>query len=222
MDAKSFIAGIAVGGLIFGVGTFFVTKHVLEEQKQNDIQAMRKHYKEKYAPKNVAVQKEDPADIVEHINKVEKEKEINEYHEITGRYDPAETISPSEDDEEDAPEEYYDDDKIDELMANQEAKEAMEYDKKFRNHEPVIISEEDYETGVPGYDSKEVSYYVDDDTYVYDDSDEIIDNPLYTFGRSIKNLKWDEDNLQLDDIFIRNFNISTDFRIAKQFCSFEM
>lgn len=220
MDVKSFIAGIAIGGLIFGTGTFFITKNICDKKNQEKIQTMRKQYKEKYAPKNIAVIKEDPSEIAERYSDEEKE----EYKKSVLRYDPAETVNPSEDDddEDDAPEEYYDDDKIDELMANQEAIEAMEYDKKFRNHEPTIISEEDFETGVPGFDNKEVSYYVDDDTYVYDDSDEVVDDPLYLFGRVIKNQKWDVDDDQTSEICIRNFNISTNFRITKNFCKYEI
>lgn len=220
MNARDFFVGLVIGVGAGAAGSYFITKDICERREQLHIQEMKKTYIEKYAPKNIAVQKDDPAKIVESYET--KAKLYSERGELIS-VDPAETEHPSDDDEDsDAPDEYYDDDYSEEVRQMKEAEKAYQYDKRHRNQQTGIISSEDYETGVPGFESKEVSYYVDDDTYVYDDSDEVVEDPIFTFGRGIKNLRWDADDSQTDDIYIRNFNINTDFKIVKNFCAYEL
>lgn len=211
---KNFILGFVIGGALSGVSTYFVTKTICEKKAQLHIENMRKEYKEKYSPKNSSIQKEDPSTIVEKYD--ELTKIYSERGDLV-KEDPAEKESPSDD----APDEYYDDDDIDQARENASAKEAYDYDKLHRTKGQRLISQDDYGQA-PGFESKEVSYYVDDDTYVYDDSDEIIDDPTFVFGSTIRNIKWDQDDSQTDDICIRNFNLGTDYKVNKNFCAYEM
>lgn len=211
---KNFIFGFVTGGALIGVPVYFITKRRTEIQAQLHIQEMRKEYERKYSPKSVAIQKEEPSKIVEKY-----EKEVLRYSDRGEaiKADPAEYESPSDD----APEEYYDDDDIDQAAARKESEEAYNYDKMHRNKGHKLISEDEYGQA-PGFDSKEVSYYVNDDTYVYDDSDEVIDDPTLPFGPLIRATKWDADDGNTDDICIRNFALSTDYKITKNFCAYEL
>lgn len=216
---KNFIFGFICGGAIVGVSTYFITKKREETKAQLHIEKMRKEYKEKYSPKAVAIKKDDPSEIVK-----EYEKETTRYSDRgeaiktspkENNVDPAELEVPSED----APDEYYED--SEEAAIKKEALEAHEYDKKHRNKGCRLISEDDFGQA-PGFDRKEISYYVDDDTYVHDESDEVIDDPAMVFGGVIKSTRWDSDDEQTDDICIRNFALGTDYKISKNFCAYEI
>ena len=200
---KHFIFGFIIGGALSGVSTYFITKNLTEKKAQLHIQNMRKEYKKMYEPKKAAVQKDDPSEIVKNY-----EEKAQLYSEDV---DPAEVESP----EDDAPDEYYGEETVE--MDN----DAYNYDKLHRNKGVRLISEDDFGQA-PGFDSHEVSYYTDDDTYVYDENDQVIDDPSQLFGSVIRGMKWDEDDKNTDDICIRNFAISTDFRITKNFAAYEM
>lgn len=210
---RNFAIGLVIGLGAGATGSYFITKDICERNEQLHIQEMRKMYEEKYKPKNVSVQKDDPADIVKGYNEAQEL-----YSGKSDNVDPAEAEVPSED----SPDEYYENEDLKEKKYREEVEKAHEYDKKHRNNVPKIISEEDFSTGVPGFESKEVSYYTDDDTYVYDDSDEVVEDPAFCFGNVIKNLHWDSDDSQTDDIHIRNFNLNCDYKIVKNFCPYEL
>lgn len=64
----------------------------------------------------------------------------------------------------------------------------------------------------PGYDFKEIYYYVGDGVVV-DDEEQFIENPDFILGNVLHDTGFDGDNTR--NIYIRNENISTDFEVMK-------
>ena len=64
----------------------------------------------------------------------------------------------------------------------------------------------------PGWDVKEIYYYIGDGVVV-DDDEQFIDNPDYLLGNVIETSGFNEDGVR--NIYIRNEKISTDFEVMK-------
>lgn len=203
------ITGLVIGGCGGAAISYFVTKKRTKEKVEKEVRCecedlivdMRKYYEEKFAPRTTAVVKEDPTEIVKKYHDI-----ASGYSDKDEYYDPADKESPSEDDEEGLDPE--------EIKAEMEVIKAYKYDEENRHRGPQRITPEEF-GDAPGYEAKEITYYVEDSTYC-DEFEEVIDDEVYLFGTAIDG--WDTNHEDTDSLYIRNYQIQVDFKIDKMFC----
>lgn len=212
MDAKSFMLGVVIGGVVFSSISYYITREVYKKKKEEEVGSARKELFERYSVQKATEVKEDPEEIVRRYH-----KEASAYSEPF--VDPAETENPKDDDEEDAPSEYYEygEEIPGETRAYIEGLKAATYDMQNGKKEAEIIFEDDF-GNAPGFDTAGISYYVPDGVYVFDSDETIVDDEQYLFGTCISKTKWDIDISQGEDLLIRNYQQQTDYRITKMNC----
>lgn len=224
MNVKSFIFGFVVGGSICGSAAFFVGKKIVKKSAEEEIskreQAAWQYFKDKYAPKNIDIQKEEPSEIVKKFEMEDYAKRAEVYDTRSSDFAEMEHPMDSDEDENDAPDDYYDEDKEKLIAVNEQNLPAIAYDKRNMNHTPEIIADVEY-GAAPGYDTEEVTYYTENKAFVNDTQSMIIDdNDLeYLFGPGIEAVNFKNDPNQLN-IYIRNYHIQTDYCISKTFGSY--
>lgn len=202
MNYKHVIALLVAFGL-GGAAGYLVTKKVMEEQTQEDIEDVKEYYRLKYEKQPVNLKRDK-----EEYKKVAEKYAKPSIHSLVKHGPDAEEV---EEDEDDSP--YYD-------TEEEEDAAALEYEltleaQEARNDElnadgerdPYLI---DYATfGRPSeeFDKVDLYYYRFDDT-VCDSKDKVIENPEDTLG-------WDYLNaLSINTtVFVRNEKIKTDYEI---------
>lgn len=245
MDIKSVIFGLAVGGCVSGVATYFITKKKTEDRVNTEanqrcegiILQMRQYYEEQYEIKKAAVikeeEKDDPSEIV---------KQYSEYKEIAENlYSHAnmdkpwtdtlnkdiaavkqkyaereEMLAEMEHPEDDAPDEYYE-----EVGPDPEETKGVidgimaDHYDRMNRGKVPEIISEEEFGQAPGFDAEECVYYVEDLTFC-DEEENILDNELQMFGPAVE--EWKDNHEMTDPICIRNYDLNCDYRIEKMFC----
>ena len=193
---KKFLLGVLLGGIVSGTATYFITKKVMEETCQKDINEIKDHYKKKYEQeKEEAVSAKEVEAMKAHVKKVPDKPVPNEYKELVKNYDTAQK------DDEDAPDEYYDD-------ADVEAPPEDRADVEF-------ITIDQYGEN-PLYNQNCLIYYVNDMTLAYEDG-ELVDNEKYLIEDALDRDGWRNNDDDEENIYVRNNKISEDFEISKCF-----
>lgn len=215
---KNFIFGFVVGGALSGVSVYLFAKKKFEKEKkeivdtcEDTIVKIRQYYSEQ-VPEKAAIIKEDPSEIVKEYYRVGS---FVEGDKIIVKEDPAELERPQDD----APEEYYEEGPDPEdTWAESYGRAADKFDKENRGRSPERIIADDF-GNAPGFDYKEYTYYVEDNTYC-DEFENILDDEISLFGTAIDG--WDTNNEDDDPIYIRNYALNCDFKIDKMFCKCPM
>lgn len=223
MNAKSFIFGFVVGGALSGVSVYLFAKKKFEKEKkeivdtcEDTIVKIRQYYSEK-VPEKAAIIKEEPSEIVGRYEDLARTYDTRSEEVVGDKIigDPAEFERP----EDDAPEEYYEEGPDpEEARAESYGREADRFDKENRGRSPERIIADDF-GNAPGFESKEYTYYVEDNTYC-DEFENILDDEMGLFGTAVGG--WDTDNEDDDPIYIRNYALNCDFKIDKMFCKCPM
>lgn len=84
----------------------------------------------------------------------------------------------------------------------------------------VEIITEDTFGSLAGYETVTVNYYVDDDVFATEEDDELIDEPDELFGDCPRRFKWTSSCSEGDCLFIRNYDLATDYEITPVFDSY--
>ena len=232
---KSIIFG-AVGLVVGTVVGYFIGKAKVEKDCEEECQRVREQYKKKLEKVT-----EDASQHIREINNVtnqslermaeerltkvpdkpslnelmkkyrgereEKEMrdpEYNDYDEVEGPPD-----EPSEDiDDYDEP--------TQEELEDEEARQA-EMRERYMNSKPKLITYEDFENGLPGFDQKSLLYYQGNDTLTTDD-DELVDDREALVGSCMEQYGYEDSEEKT--IFVRNYKLETDYEIIKIFGDF--
>ena len=208
---KGFIFGLITGLSVGGAIGYFVTKRLDEDYINEEMHKLKEYYKdkEKTAIKAAGETVEKAKEvIVEPKKKIPDKPYPKEYKNLVRSYaadDGIDRDKLKEDRTEDAPEEYYEEDPAE-----------SEHPKEDRPEFELIDIDELGE--LTGYDESCVMYYTEDNTYAYEDNEEMIEDPRYLFGDVIDN--WADNDEEKDNIFVRNNRISTDFEVCKVFGSY--
>ena len=192
---KKFILGFFLGALGAGIPTYFITKKMIEDQCQKDINEMKEYYKKKNSDETDISDKEKEA-IKNHVKKVPDKPIPKEYKNIVTSY-----ASDSGESKKDAPDEYYDD----------AEKETPPEDKP----DIEIISIDEYGEK-PLYEQNCLIYYVNDMTLAYEDG-QLVDNEKYLIEDALNIDNWRNDDNNDKNLYVRNNRIQEDFEIAKCF-----
>lgn len=225
------------GGLIGSAITFVITKKKIEAKCEKDINDVKQAFAARLdelegEKKNVTKLAEDvlsqgdayksgkigdneaTREALKGVGMVEgiANSRVNsrvDYTSYSKDHDPAGDIPPSEDDDEEEPEDLGEG-RV--LMPNGNVVHTEDF-KSDRKDYPYEISED--ECGsllMSGYSHHEMLYYMVDQVLA-DENDEIVDNPGELVGNVLHDSGFDNDNRI--EIFIRNDRISADFRINK-------
>lgn len=221
---KNFIFGFIAGSAVSGAAVYFIMKKKFDKEKEeivdtceDTIVKIRQYYSEQ-VPKKADVIKEEPSEIVKKYHDISEtyntqSNEVVTDKIITKEYsdDPADYESPIEDDEDTEYEEGMD---PEDMNAEAFGREAAKFDKENGHRPPERIVPDDF-GNAPGFEAKEYTYYVEDDTYC-DDYENLIDDEVFLFGTAIDT--WSANDSDTDPIYIRNYAIGVDFKIDKMFC----
>lgn len=216
MKFKNYIMPIAIIGA--GVAGFFIGKKIGQDEESKRVQNAINEYKESYAKRreeteqyveekskkieDVKVEEEVPQEPEVKIiseneylkgemlkdfknKKVKAERKENKYSKKHIDYDPSD--------------EYYEDE-LDEEGNPPGPSEGYS--------DPYTITYEEFATEEVHFDKKAVVYYAENDTLVYDESDECILEDVQLFGDD-----WREPLEENGTIYVRNEKLSTDFEI---------
>lgn len=211
-EALIFIGGIGLGAAASAL--FF--KKFFEKKEADDVAKFKAEYKEQYAAEFAKLQETRSRLIqeVENVNQIGKKiaeerlgigrKKQNtdkvNYTEMYEKADPAESIGPSEEDD--------DQDYIDSKQMNDDAKAEKGI---------VIISESECGEN-PCLEPLEFTFYYDDGVLA-DDNDEAINDPGYYIGSMIEDSGFDRnDDTQL---CVRNYDIGADITITKAWSKYD-
>ena len=252
MGRKSviFISGMTVGVIVgYGLFTFLKEKElqkaidecnrmVDESVKQSEIACEALEEARRVLNEN-EVKKAEGSDLAMTIDEYKKlysgkECDYNRIHHGRATSDPAEMMSPSEDDDYDGnfgEEDSENDDSDDEDDKSCQSGDENEVDKdefageirdanyySENRRPPKLIKEDTFEyDGRDIYDKIDLYYYVHDDTLASED-EEIIDNIEHTVGDCLDKYGFRKNDEA--EICVRNFYTMTDYRITKMFAEF--
>ena len=198
---KKFILGFFLGSLGTGIPTYFITKKIVEDQCQKDINEMKEYYKKKHEEDGTGdISDKEKEAIKNHVNKVPDKPIPKEYKNIVKSY-----ASDSGDREKDAPDEYYEDGE------DPAEKETPPEDKP----DIEIISIDEYGEN-PLYEKNCLMYYVNDMTLAYEDG-QLVDDEKYLIGDALDTDGWRNNDDDDKSLYVRNNRIQEDFEIAKCF-----
>lgn len=242
-----FSAGVLVGSAIGGLLTYhFLVKKKLEEldlaieecnkelsERDKKLDELKKEVDEAHeAAKEVEILRQygsygsDLALTVEEYKKLRDggpKKDYSRIHPGSSSADPADLEHPEEDYEEDnASDDDFDKNEEDVIEDPEEENfkndilDANYYAKERRP--PKMISSEAFEYDGRGiYDKEDLYYYVYDDTLATED-EEIVADADYLIGDALD--KYGFRTSDEDEIYVRNFSMTTDYRITKMFASY--
>ena len=193
---KKFIFGFLLGGVCAGVPAYFITKKMVEDRCQQEVNELKAYYKNKYEGET---SKSEEEAIKNHTKKVPDKPVPPEYKEETMRY--------KSDSGDDAPEEYYEEDPAD-LESPPEDRAPVE-----------IISQEEYDDINHEYEHSCLVYYTEDDQLATEEG-EMIDNEKYLLEDALDIDNWRRNDDAKENIYVRNDKISEMFEVAKCFGSY--
>ena len=202
MNVKSFVLGAVLGSCVTGVATYFVTKHKMEKQCQEEISEMREHYISQYLPQKEALMKEHEKPSPEAI--------VGAYRGSDERleYDRAELERPSEEyDDADAPDEYYEAENPEGIEAMNDDLSNIEYQRNNERKDPEI--------GTHGFDREFLTIYLEDKAII-NSQEQIVDDPRDILGICLETSGFLEDENTEEELFVRNYALGTDYSIVKQ------
>lgn len=101
-----------------------------------------------------------------------------------------------------------DDDEVLEIESDYIVEQMEDYDREMA--EPYSISYEEFSDENTHFDKKCILYYDEDDTLVYEDTNELIDNDAYLLGEYWRDAIGE---YEVNTAYIRNESISTDFEV---------
>lgn len=198
---KKFIFGFLLGGIAAGVPAYFITKKIVEDRCQQEVNELKDYYKNKYeksceeeADRDSEISTAEEEAIKNHVNKVPDKPIPPSYKKIADKYK-----------SEDAPDEYYDE----EDMADADA----EYPPEDRP-DVEIISQEEYDEINHEFEHSCLIYYVNDMQLATEEG-QIIDNEKYLIEDALDIDGWRNNDEMVDNIYVRNNKISEMFEIAK-------
>ena len=211
---KGFILGFISGGVIAGTATYFITKKVIENKCQEDINEMKAHVKEKSQgekSKNEDENKEAPSeeDSEDDDDKEDpREKEALKYHKnkIPDKPLPKEYKNIART--------YAADDGIDRDELDETPDDTGDEDPENRP-DIEIISIDEY-GGTPEYEGNCLEYYVKDGQLCYEGG-ELVDDEKYLIGNALDDSGWRNNDDDDSSLYVRNHRISEDFEICKVF-----
>ena len=193
---KKFIFGFLVGGFVFGIPSYFITKKLVEDRCQQEVNELKAYYKNKYEKETG---KEEEEAIKNHTKKVPDKPIPPEYKELISGYRP--------EDPKDAPDEYYEEDPAD-LESPPEDRPLVE-----------IISQEEYDDIDHRYEKSCLIWYTEDEQLATEEG-EMIDNEKYLLEDALDVDGWRRNDDMKENLYVRNDKISEMFEVAKCFGSY--
>lgn len=206
---------IFVGGAAIGSGvTWFAVKRHYENLADKEIEEARKHYQEKvaeaYGKERVKkILTEQPEEKIQSVSMVDYAKKIQsdegidytKFYANKKRVDPAEMEYPVEGDSEEEEHRNY----IDGKRMSEESAE---------NFGIELITPESFAVDYPQHDKETLFYWMDDET-LSDENEQIIDNWKVVVGDCISQSGLPYTDTTIGVIYIRNFDLGTDYEIQK-------